>query len=356
MTDGKVPVSLITGFLGSGKTTLINHLLAAPVMARTAVLVNEFGQISVDSDLIARSDETMVELRNGCICCSLNEDLATTLRGFMDGRQSGAMPAFERVLIETTGLANAGPIVRVVMEDPLVRGDFILDRVVTTVDAVHGMTNLDIHAESVEQVAVADRLLLTKLDRPEAKEAPERLSALRARLRTLNPSAPLLDGNRGAIDVAAVFGGDPEGELSRHADPSLWAERSRGHVHDHGCGETGEDHDTSPGAATHRHDSHIGSFCIVRNRPVPPDALERFWATLAEDAGPNLLRVKGLVNIAGHPGTPAVVQGVQQVFDDMAWLPRWPSGDHRTRLVFIGWMLDEEGIRRLLDEAEAGLG
>ncbi len=335
MTSGKFPVSLITGFLGSGKTTLVNHLLTAPEMARTAVLVNEFGRISIDGDLIAGSGETVVELRNGCVCCSLNEDLGSTLRDFLVRRRSGEMPPFERVLIETTGLANAGPIARVVMEDPLVRGDFVLDRIVTTVDSVHGTTNLDLHAESVEQVAVADRLVLTKLDRVGTGEDREQLSALRGRLRNLNPSAPFLEGDRGVVDVAALFGTDPTAELARFADPSRWATEGDGHAH--------------------RHDRHIGSFCVVRDRPVSPGTLEAFLAALAERAGPNLLRVKGLVNVAGHPETPAVVQGVQQVFDETDWLPGWPGGDRRTRLVFIGWMLDEDGVRRMLDGAEADL-
>ena len=349
MTDRKFPVSLITGFLGSGKTTVINHLLAAPEMARTAVLVNEFGQISIDGDLIARSDETVVELKNGCVCCSLNQDLGETLHDFLRKRRSGEMPLFEKILIETTGLANAGPIARVIMEDPLIRDDFVLDRIVTTVDSVHGVTNLNLHAESVEQVAVADRLILTKLDRVETEEFPENLSTLRARLRNLNPSAPLIEGKRGVVDVTALFDIDPTGEMVRFADPSRWASASRTPAHHHSAGEN---RDGAVGIDVHRHDHHIGSFCIVRDRPVPPGLLENFLAALAEEAGPNLLRVKGLVNVAGHPETPAVVQGVQQVFDDTAWLPEWPSGDRRTRLVFIGWMLDEGGIRRMLDEAE----
>lgn len=337
MTDAKFPVSLITGFLGSGKTTLLNRLLTAPGMARTAVLVNEFGRISIDGDLIAGSGENVVELKNGCLCCSLNEDLGETLHGFAARRRLGEMPPFERVLIETTGLANAGPIARVVMEDPLVRDDFVPDRIVTTVDAVHGATNLDLHAESVEQIAVADRLVLTKLDRVAVGgEAREELSALRARLRNLNPSAPILEADRGAVDAAALFDTDPAGELARFADPERWERGGGGHGH--------------------RHDRHVGSFCIVRDRPVPPGTLESFLADLAERAGPNLLRVKGLVHVAGHPETPAVVQGVRQVFDETAWLPGWPSDDRRTRLVFIGWMLDEDGIRRMLDEAEADPG
>lgn len=349
----KLPVSLITGFLGSGKTTLINRLLMAPEMARTVVLVNEFGRISIDSDLIARSDETVVELKNGCVCCALNEDLAETLRGFMEKRRSGEMPPFEKILIETTGLANAGPIARVVMEDPLVRHDLVLDAVIATVDAVHGVTNLNIHAESVEQVAVADRLVLTKLDRVGTEEAREALSALRARLRDLNPAAPLLEGNRGAVDVAALFDGDRAGEMGRYADPARWAAARREHAHRRGIHEH---RGAAAGIDVHRHDRHIRSFCIVRDRPVSPDSLKSFLAALAEEAGPNLLRVKGLVNVVGHRRTPAIVQGVQQVFDEMTWLPGWPGGDRRTRLVFIGWMLDEDGIRRMLDEADAGPG
>ena len=165
MTTEKIGVSLITGFPGSGKTTIVNRLLAAPEMSETLVRVNEFGQVCIDDDLIRHSGESVVELENGCVCCSLNDDLGTALRQFVDKRPERELPQFRKVLTETTGLASAGPIVQVIIEDPPVRNDCRLDRVLTTVDDVNGDTSLNLHAESVEQVAVADRLVVTKTDR-----------------------------------------------------------------------------------------------------------------------------------------------------------------------------------------------
>lgn len=353
--QARIPVLLITGFLGSGKTTLVNMLLADPGMRRTLVLVNEFGQISIDTDLITRQGETMVELSNGCVCCTLIEDLGTTLAGFVDRRASGELPAFERVLIETTGLANAGPIIGVLQEDERVRHTYVLDKVITTVDAVLGMKNLDLHAESVEQAALADRLVLTKLDRLGHREDVEPLAR---RLRTLNPSAELLRADRGRVDVHALLGGRPahdvrpaptslvDGEPCR--DPNcLHRHDERGHHH-------GSERDThAGGGASHppgsgRHDAHIHSIALVRDRPLTQAQLQRFRADLAALASPNLLRVKGLVHVDETPMTPVVVQGVQHLLDEPVTLPTWPSADRRTRIVFIGWKLEREPFEALL--------
>jgi len=283
----------------------------------------------------------MIELANGCVCCTLNEDLGTTLHGFIERRARRELPPFERVLIETTGLANAGPIIRIILKDPRVREHYALDKVITTVDAVLGMKNLDLHAESVEQVAVADLLVLTKLD---LAENPLKTAPLRERVRTLNRGALILDSRRCDVDVAALIGGRAADALARASDPSRWqASPSEGHHHEHD--HSGHhDHDHSPG----RHDDQITSFCIVRERPLPRDALERFWRALAEESNPNLLRVKGLVNVEEQPGKPIVIQGVQEIYEEARTLEQWPSEDHRTRIVFIGWMLDRTAIERML--------
>ncbi len=354
MKEEKIPISLITGFLGSGKTTVINHLLTTPALAKTAVLVNEFGQISIDSDLIRKSDDSVVELRNGCVCCSLNDDLGTMLHELTEKRRCREMPAFEKVVIETTGLANAGPIIAIIMEDPLVRDDYALDKVITTVDSINGVTNLNIHAESVEQVAVADRLILTKLDRITTSEQKVELEELRERIRKLNPSAETIDSENGRVDADILFRGDSGHELFRSTDPTHWVHDD--HDHGDGCHHGPlDDHGHEIGFDVHRHDHNIKSFCIVRDNPVPLQALDHFWSALAEEGGLNLLRVKGIVHVAERPNTPAVVQGVQQVFDEIAWLPAWPSDDRRTRLVFIGWMIDEGRIGAMWETAETGL-
>ena len=349
LTTDKIGVSLITGFLGSGKTTIVNRLLVAPEMSETLVLVNEFGQVSIDDDLIRHAGESVVELKNGCVCCSLNDDLGTTLRQFVDKRRERELPQFRRVLIETTGLANAGPIVQVIIEDPLVRDDYRLDRVLTTVDAVNGDTSLNLHAESVEQVAVADRLVVTKTDRLTGKRDRRRIETLIARLARLNPRAPVLLSEKGRLDPRALLGTGHDGDrglaaVDKDRQPPVTCQ---GHAH------TGADHHGQDGKhdeTGHRHDRHIRSFSVVRDTPVPFDSLERFWSALEQEAGPNLLRVKGLVHVAERPSTPAVVHGVQTILEDMEWLDEWPSEDRRTRMVFIGWMLDEDRIRNLLDE------
>lgn len=349
--DDRIPISLITGFLGSGKTTLLNRLLAAPEMAHSIVLVNEFGQISIDTDLIARRGEATIELSNGCVCCTLNEDLGTTLHGFLERRARGELPNFRRVLIETTGLANAGPIVRVILEDPQVVPHYALDRVIATVDAVLGMKNLDLHAESVEQVAVADCLILTKLD---LITDPASFAPLRERLLKLNPAAPVIDSRHGDVDVPALIGGRPTSTLVRSLDLAHWlaedcADGTCGHDHHAGQAHASVNHH---GGHLHgrsgRHDDHIASHCLVRDRPVTRAELDRFWDALAARADPNLLRVKGLVNVEEQPDRPVVIQGVQQLFGAAESLPEWPSQDRRTRIVFIGWKLDMAAIERLL--------
>lgn len=320
MTE-RIGISIITGFLGSGKTTLINALLPLPEMANSAVLVNEFGQISIDNDLIESADEDVLQLSNGCVCCALNEELGPTLVEFAKKRAAEQRPV-ERMIIETTGMANAGPIVEIILEDPEVRRLYALDKVITTVDAINGDTNLNLHAESVEQVAVADRLLLTKLDALNASDREETTTGLLNRLRQLNPNAPILTGEK-----SDAIRDDPD-EQSVQPTPKMDVDAK-----DHGA----------------RHDHHIKSLSLVSDKPKPMEFLKRFLRDLNEEAGPNLLRVKGLVCVEGKPETPAVVQGVRQVFDAPRWLDRWPSEDRTTRIVVIGWMLDQPKIERMFE-------
>ncbi|MCM2311563.1 MAG: GTP-binding protein [Steroidobacteraceae bacterium] len=348
---GRIPILLITGFLGSGKTTLVNRLLADPAMSRTLVLVNEFGQVSIDTDLITRQGETMVELSNGCVCCTLIDDLGTTLQDFVDRRAKGQLPAFDRVLIETTGLANAGPIIRVLQEDERVRTNYAVDKVITTVDGLLGMKNLDLHAEAVEQVALADRLVLTKVDRISDRSA---LEPLRSRLCALNAGAELLEAEQGKVDVGGLLGGRPVSDVrvadapanTKHACDDPHCE----HTHDErGHHQAHESADRLEGPnATARHDAHIRSISLVSERALSLADLDRFWKRLQESSSPNLLRVKGLIQVAETPDNPVVVQGVQQLYDEPVTLPAWPSEDRRTRIVFIGWMLDRRQFESLL--------
>jgi G3E family GTPase len=324
------PVTVITGFLGSGKTTVLAHLLRDPSMSRTAVIINEFGAIGLDHDLVETSDESFIQLSNGCLCCNVRSDLVLTLGDLAARRADGTLPQFERVVIETTGLADPAPILHALMTDPAVTEVYALDGVVTTVDAVTGVHTLAHHRESLRQAAVADRILLTKTDVPEANAR-----ALIERLAAINPDASVTAVVNGAIAAAELFGTfDPHRERAAGGEePAV----DRGTVAPH------DPH----------HLDDISSFCITRAEPVHAATLALFLSALAENCGADLLRVKGLVGIAETPGTPAVVHGVQHVYHAPVWLERWPSPDQRTRVVFIGSKLREPWARALLELLDA---
>ena len=309
---GPVPVTVITGFLGSGKTTLLQHLLAHPDAVPTAVLVNEFGEIGLDHDLIRRGDDQLVELSNGCICCAMQEDLVTTLGDLMARRDAGDIAPFRRVAVETSGLADPAPIVHTLLSYPYLAETFRLDAVVTTVDTVNGDATLDGYGEAVKQVALADRLILTKTDLADARDT----DALTHRLKQLNPGADRLTVIGGAVAPDALF------DIGVH-DPATAAQRVADWL---GDGVDPPDHD---------HTDAVQTCCVVRERPVAPAAFADFLRRLSAECGPDLLRVKGLVNVAGYPDRPAVIHGVQQAFHPPVWLDGWPSEDRRTRIVAI---------------------
>ena len=301
-----IPVAIVTGFLGSGKTTLISRILRDPAFARTAVIVNEFGEIGLDHELIASSDETLLALTTGCLCCAVRSDLVATLLDLQ--RRSDA---YDRVLIETSGLADPAPILHALMTDRDVAQHHVLAGVVTVVDAVHGEATLDRHPEALRQVALADTLLLSKTDITEPS------AALRTRLAALNPQATL----RGTRDIAPV---------TLFTNSTVKA-------------------DVTPDA---RHSDGIESSVLQRDRPIPALALTLLLEALAEHCGARLLRMKGLVNIEEMPGQPAVIHGVQHVFSAPEFLDRWPSADHTTRMVFIVQGVPRYFPARLLDAIE----
>jgi G3E family GTPase len=319
-TGAALPTTLITGFLGSGKTTLLNGLLAHPGMADTAVIINEFGAVGLDHLLIETSFEDAVLLKSGCICCTVRGDLVDTLASLAARRSSGEIPAFSRVAIETTGLADPAPILHLLMADATLKPLYRLDRVVTTVDAMHALSQLDDHYEAAKQAALADRLVLTKTDLVSA----EVRAAVLARLAALNPAAPVIVVVNGKVEPDALFADSVASEAQRQ--DRLAASDALGPHHDH-------DHDG--GDADHyAHHHGIGTVTLVREAPVAWPALRAWLVALAALKGPDLLRVKGIVNVAGRAG-PVVVHGVQHVFHPPVELPRWPDQDRRTRIVFI---------------------
>ena len=311
---GLIPVSIITGFLGSGKTTLLNRLLKRPEMNRVAVIVNELGEIGVDNELVEVSSEQMMLLNNGCLCCVLRGDLQETLRDLFVKRRIGEIIDYNRVVIETTGLADPAPVMQTLLTDAMLRDQYRLDCVVTLVDAVNAPGQLQQFSEPVKQVALADRLVLTKTDL--AAEQP--LAALTERLHEINPRAPLRSATNGEIELAFLV---DVGLRRTHADLEE-VERWLG---------ADEDHD---GGHAHRHDETVQSFVLRFERPMAWSAFAQSLEVLTALRGPDLLRVKGLVNVEGKSG-PMVVQGVQHLFHPPLELAAWPSADHSTRLVFI---------------------
>jgi G3E family GTPase len=344
-----IPVTLLTGFLGSGKTTVLNHVLKAPGMAATAVIVNEFGEIGIDHLLVEKATDDVVLLNSGCLCCTVRSDIVDTLLDLFAGRAAGKIPNFGRVVIETTGLADPAPILHTLISDPLVAQRYALDGVVTTVDAANGAGTLDRQPEAVKQAAVADRLLLTKTD----VARPAAAAALKARLAALNPGAPVVAVAHGIVDPALLFGLGFYDPGTKSLDVQRWLRDEAyadGHPHAVERGNDDDrhgDHDHEHPDAN-RHDDHIRAFCIIRERPISWAALSNWLDALATMRGDDLLRLKAIVAVSDRPDQPVVLHGVQHLFHPPILLPKWPSEDRRTRMVFITRDLPKEAIENTL--------
>lgn len=322
-TAMRVPVSLITGFLGSGKTTLLNRLLQHDDLANSLVVINEFGEVGIDHLLVSIPSENMRLLANGCLCCAVRGDLVDTLADAHRKREHGVIPAFDRVLVETTGLADPVPIIQTLVTDEEVAPFFLLDSVVCLVDALHASAQLDAHPEAIKQIAVADLLLLSKTDVAEA-DASTRLAA---RLRTVNRNADVVRVVRGAVDPAVLFG---RAILAADAGPSV-VERWLGDIEGSPvC--TGDSHEDCHHGHDIRHDDRVQTFTVYHDTPASPAGLSSWLTLLASFRGANLLRVKGLINVEGRP---VVVQAVQTVIHEPVELSAWPGEDRRSKVVFI---------------------
>ncbi|WP_460451962.1 CobW family GTP-binding protein [Alsobacter sp. SYSU BS001988] len=347
--EARIPVTVITGFLGAGKTTLLNRLLRDPALSDTVVIVNEFGEIGLDHLFVETGDEGMILLSSGCLCCTVRGDLVNTLEDLAAKRDDGRIAPFRRIAIETTGLADPAPILHALMSHPTLLSRYALDGVVTLVDAVNGLGALDAQPEAVKQAAVADRIVLTKTDLA-AGRADADVAALRRRLARLNPGAPLLDAAAGEATAAAVMGSGPFDPSRKIPDVAGWLHEEAyrdGHAH------AGHDHAHDPrdqdAHDVNRHDASIRAFSVTSSTPIPMAALDMFLTLLPSAHGAKLLRMKGVVDVAEHPGRPVVIHGVQHVVHPPVMLERWPDQDHRTRLVFITRDLDESFVRRMWD-------
>ena len=344
MTAAPAPVTLLTGFLGSGKTTTLNRLLKAPAAAGTAVIVNEFGEIGLDQVLIERASAEAVLLGNGCVCCTMQGDLGATLARLVLQRAQGEIPRFVRVVIETTGLADPAPIIHLLMTEPMVGAHYKLGGVVTTVDAINGASTLQRYMEAVRQVAVADRILLTKADVAE----PDRSAALAARLAVLNPAAQLVVVGAGELDAAEILDAGLYNPQTKSLDVQRWL-NAEAYARRDSCETDDSEGDCADPSHRHtRHEHGIESFSIVLEAPVPWAQLSAWLDALALKRGADLLRMKGIVNVAERPGTPIVLHGVQQIFHPPLVLPAWPSEDQRTRLVFITRNIGRSAIEETL--------
>jgi G3E family GTPase len=351
------PVTVLTGFLGSGKTTLLNRLLARPELARTAVLINEFGEVGLDHLMVEKVDGDVVLLSSGCLCCTVRGELVDSLRSLAARAEAGEI-AFDRVVIETTGLADPAPILHTLMAEPDIVRRYRLDGIVTTVDAVTGAATLDAQAESVKQAAVADRIVLTKTD----IAGSEALADLSYRLAQLNPGARRITAVMGDVEPEAILGAGLFDPAKKIPDVAAWlnAEAYGGHEHhhhhhhrdDHHHGHDHHHHGQSP-HDVNRHDARIHSFCLTFDEPLHWSAIATWLEMLIVTRGESLLRIKGILDIVGE-ARPIAIHGVQHLLHPPAPLPAWPTRedgteDRRTRIVFIVRNLD----RRVVEEGLA---
>lgn len=352
-----IPISVLTGFLGSGKTTVLNHLVRDPAMSRALIVINEFGAVGLDHELIAPSNEDLVvEMMGGCLCCTIRGDLLRTLRDAPFRFARDGICWFDRLVIETTGLADPAPILHTLMTDDQLQTLYRLDGVIATVDAATGMATLDTQEESVKQAAVADRILLTKTDLVTADE----VIALEARLRVLNPTAPIMPVVNGEVDAARILEAGLYNPATKSNDVLKWlnAEAFEGHdAHgDHGHGHHGPHghRDHHHHHDVNRHGDRIRTICLTFDEPLQDTAFDRWIGILTTFKGPDVLRIEGIVNIAGLD-RPLVIHGVQHLLHTPVALNAWPSEDRRTRMVFIVRDMDEADLRGTLALMTLGL-
>ena len=338
-----IPLTILTGFLGAGKTTFLNHLVRAHALSDTLVLINEFGAIGLDHLFIEKIDGDMVLMKSGCVCCSIRGDLINALEDLLKRRDNNRIKPFQRIILETTGLADPAPILHAIMYHPYLMLRYRLDGVVTVIDAINGEATLNAHEEAVKQAAVADRLVISKTD---LSEGAERCQDLIERLSALNPGAQIIipsqkDLSAQSILDCGLYNPDTKTPRVREWLNAEAVETATRESKKHSSHHHGHLHDVN------RHDDHIRAYCLTSDTPLTPASFDVFIDLLRHTHGPKLLRVKGIVALSDDPTKPIVIHGVQHVFHPPHRLDRWPDQDHRTRIVFILNNLDEKFIDML---------
>lgn len=352
----KIPVTILTGFLGAGKSTLLNRILKDPAMKDAAVIINEFGDVGIDHLLVESSGDSIIELSDGCLCCTVRGELVDTLANLIDAVQTGRVKLVKRVVIETTGLADPAPVMQAIMGNPVIAQNFELDGVVTVVDAVNGLQTLDNHEEARKQAAVADRLIVSK------QSIARGTDALMARLHGLNPRAAIMNADSDEAGSARIFVNGLYDPGTKIADVRRWLhdedehEHEGHHHHDHGHDHGHHHHHHDHGHEhqdphdVNRHDASIRSFSIIEEKAIDPMALEMFIDLLRSAHGEKLLRMKAIIATSDRPERPLVLHGVQSIFHPPVRLPAWPDPeDRRTRMVLITKDLPEAFVKDLFD-------
>lgn len=348
-----VPVSILTGFLGAGKTTLLNRLIGDPWLSDAALIINEFGDVGIDHLLVESSNDGVIELSDGCLCCTVRGELVDTLADLMDRMQSGQIRPFSRVVIETTGLADPVPVMQSVIGHPALGQSYRLEGLVTVVDAVNGLATLEEHEEARRQVAVADTLVLSKT------ALTDNIDALRARLESLNPLARVISTDDQDLSAKGLFDTGAYDPVARSLDVAKWLSSGQGdHAHDH-AGHHHHGHDHSHAHDVNRHDQHIRADSLVFQKPITPEALAMFLDLLRSAHGPNLLRMKGIIKLSDDPSRPLVLHAVQALMSEPVRLRAWPEGaKEETRLVVITRDMPEGFVAELFSTfaGEPGIG
>lgn len=344
--DPRVPVTLLTGFLGAGKTTLLNAVLSDSTNGRIAVIVNEFGDEGLDHDLIETVEEDVILMQSGCICCSIRDDLSTTIAELIQKRDADQI-AFDRIVIETTGLAEPGPILQTLSVNPLLMRTVRLDGMVTLADAVNGPTTLDAQFEAVSQAAMADLIVLSKTDLAD----PEQVVLFEARLRGLNPGAKIIHSVRGQGIVDQLWGLGGNHVDAKPEVAVAWASAPMDR-HDPLANLTGLTAKPKATTKPFGHDARIGSASIILDDPIPDDVFDTWLETLIALRGPDILRIKGIVFLTGME-KPFVFHGVQHIFERPVPLDNWTGPDRRSRIVVIARDMSRPDLNRSLDMLKA---